>query len=1160
MPLQLWLGGSGSGKSHRLYETIIKEAGEHADRNYLILVPEQFTLQTQRDIVMLHPDGGIINIDILGFNRLSYRIFEEVGFDDGNGIVVDDMGKNLILRHLAGEHADDLKVIGKNLKRLGYITEIKSVISEFMQYGVSNDKIAKLKELAKLNNRRLLGEKLDDIEIIYDAFRDYIKDKYTTTEELLGRASKALAKSQKLKDSVIILDGFTGFTPVQYDFIEEAMKVCKDIHVTVLADTYRGFDNPYDENDLFFMSFKTVRELKHIAETNHISVNKDIVISDEIPIRYRLSDTSPQMLISLEKNIFRPENNNNCYDSEKLHKYGISTNSVNGDIQILSALNPLQEMTYVAVLINDLVRTKGYRYKDIAIVSGELDTYRHAADRIFDCFNIPYFIDKKQAILLNPFIEFMRSMMRVLIENYSFDAMFSYLKSSLCGYDTDTINELENYCLAMGIKGKKKWHNKFIRHEKNASEDNLIGLNAIREVAIEPFSLFDECESVRDYSEALYNVLVRFEIQQQLKNKSEIFKKEGKDALSKEYSTVYASVIELLEKLVDLLGDEKMDISEYYELLNAGFDELRIGLVPQNTDYVQIGDLTRSRFRDIKALFFVGVNEGIVPASNSSGGILSDIDREFFSANGAGVELAPTSRMQSYTQRLYLYMVMTKPKERLYISYSKITSDGEAISPSYLIGEIKGLFPKIKVSDFSEIPLSQRACSEETALKELALSFQKYIKKYDDITDANAAECDKLFEYFAQNGKYQNSLVSLIYSAFADPNGALTNSVTSKIAHVIYGNTIYGSITRLEMYARCAYEHFLQYGLKLKEREEFKFDMRDMGSAFHEVLEVFSGLLSENGYTWASINEEDAIALTKDAVLTVTNANAAIYDTERSSYLVNRIERIMVKSVLTLRNHVLMGDFIPSKFEYEFIEASDLSSINFKLNETDRLRLTGRIDRMDLYEDDSSIYVKIIDFKSSQKDLDLAAVYRGEQLQLVVYLNAAMESLKKSNPDKEIIPAGILYYRLDDPVIEPEPGDEEAVIKAKILKELKMKGLVNSDEEIIRHMDRDISGSSNVIPVSINKDNSVSANSAVVSEGDFKVISEYVNNVITDMGRKMLEGNIAISPKDCDYCAYSSICKHANMKAGREAKLSRDEALEKMRESLNISAKDQPSQ
>lgn len=1131
MALKLWLGGSGSGKSRRLYERIIKEAWDNPDKNYLVVVPEQFTLQTQRDIVMLHPDEGIINIDVLSFNRLSYRIFEEVGFMDNNGIVIDDMGKNLILRHLSGKHKDDLKIIGNNLKRLGYITEVKSVISEFMQYGVNDEKIAKLREIGELNNRRLLCEKLDDLQIIYDAFKEYIKDKYTTTEELLSKASRAVGKSDKLKNSVVVLDGFTGFTPIQYTFIGELLKHCIDLNVTILGDASRDMSVLYDENELFFLSCKTVRELKHIAEENNIKVCEDIRILEDIPIRFRLSEKTPNMLIHLEKNLFRQKDklNNTCNDCKS------------ADIRILTATNPMEEMSYVAVLINDLVRNEGYRYKDIAVVSGDSDTYMRAAERLFEGYEIPFFIDRKQPILLNPFIEFMRSLMRVFVENYSFDAMFSYLKSSLTGIDLNLIHELENYCLAMGIKGKKKWNNRFIVHKDNMDEDTLSRLNRVREEIVEPFGFFDNCKTVRDYSEALYRVLEKYEIQQQLKNRSLSFEKEGELLKAKEYNMLFAEIIGLLDKLVELLGDEEMSISEYYELLNAGFDELRIGIIPASTDYVQIGDITRSRFRDIKALFFVGVNEGIVPKANSSGGILSDMDREFFSEKGAGVELAPTSRMQSYTQRLYLYMLMTKPSEKLFVSYAGVGNDGKSMAPSYLIGELKGMFPGISITDYGELSLVDKICSEKTGLKEFSSNLQKFIVRED-------ADNEELFEYFAQKEQYKNELESLVNTAFAGNDISLTDSVTSKIAHAIYGNVIYGSITRLEKYAECAYAHYLKYGLKLKERDEFKFDIADMGTVFHDVCEEFSALLLRNGKTWNDVSEEELTKYTLDAVRTATNRQAAIYDTFRTSYTVKRIERIMLKSIHTLREHVLCGDFIPSKFEYEFAETSDLSAFNFKLNDKDRLKLMGRIDRMDILTDSDKILVKIIDYKSGHKDIDLAAVYRGEQLQLVVYLNAATEILQGQNPDKEIVPAGILYYHLGDPIVEPGYGATEDEIKNKITENLRMTGLVNDDIDIIRHMDRDFEGRSSVIPVTINKTGELSKqNKKVASAEEFGVISEYVNKKIVQMGQDMLNGNIKARPGNCTYCPYDSVCRLSGYEAVEKETIAKGEEIAGMR-------------
>lgn len=1130
MALKLWLGNAGSGKSHQVYEEVIREAQLHKDRTYLVIVPEQFTLQTQRDLVRMHPDGGILNIDVLSFARLSYRVFEEIGFAKAPGLLIDDMGKNLILRHLAGEVEDRLKVIGKNLKKLGYITEVKSVISEFMQYGVDAQAIARLQEISRQNNRRLLSEKLEDCALLYETFRNYIAEKYTTTEELLVCVSSALADSEKLARSVIVLDGFTGFTPVQYDLIRALMQKCIDVHVTVLLDTLREADVLYDTEELFFLSRKTIRELKHIAEKSDVPVLPDHVIRDEIPYRFR--DGNPGMLIHLEKNLFRPDS--------------VSCDKISDDIQIFSAPNPMDEMAYAAICIQRLIREKNYRYKDIAIVSGDPDTYMHAASRVFTRYGIPFFIDKKQPVLQNPFIEYMRAILRILTEDYSHEGMFAYLKSSMADVDASEVDLLENYCIACGIHGAKQWKNRFLRCPSSLTIEQVMQLDALRERIVAPFAVFDGVETVRDYCTALFEMLKNADAQHKLSRMQRSFTAAGLDVKAKEYELIYPSVLSLLDKLVELLGDEKMDAEDFCELLDAGFAELRVGAIPARTDYVQIGDLTRSRFGDIKALFFVGVNDGIIPQSPGGGGLISDLDREFFADKLAGVSLAPSARQQAYIQRLYLYMVMTKPTEHLFLSFAAVSDAGTSMMPSYLIGEMQTMFPQIRTSAYESLQDTEKAFTDETAFTELASNLQDLTQK----EEKKSPEAKKLLEYFIQNEQYRDKLKSMINTAFLDNGNRLTNSVGDVIAHVIYGSSIQGSVTRLETYAKCAYEHFLKYGLRLKEREEFSFEAKDMGSVFHGALETFSKLMSEEGLTWDGLNDETSDRIAEEAVKRTVVGYDAVYASFRSSYMTTRINRILKRSVRILRAQILAGDFVPSRFELDFSGRRDLSAIHFRLSEEDTMHLAGRIDRMDLYEDNDRIYVKIIDYKSGNRSLDLAAIYRGEQLQLVVYLNAAMEIEQLEHPDKEVLPAGILYYHLDDPIVEASARDTDEMIADKIQEALRLRGLVNSDTDVIEKMDHGLSGKSKVIPVTRNKDGSLGAVSSIATGEEFALISDYVNKIIADMGRSILEGDITARPGNCDYCEFAGVCHSAGLEKEAQPSEKKAEILEKMRDKL----------
>ncbi|HOO27688.1 MAG TPA: PD-(D/E)XK nuclease family protein, partial [Lachnospiraceae bacterium] len=565
-----------------------------------------------------------------------------------------------------------------------------------------------------------------------------------------------------------------------------------------------------------------------------------------------------------------------------------------------------------------------------------------------------------------------------------------------------------------------------------------------------------------------------------------------------------------------------------------------IGVIPPGTDYIQIGDITRTRIGKIKVLFFAGVNDGIIPSGSGRGGIISDMDREFLQEDG--IELAPSSRMQSYTQRLYLYMAMTKPEERLYLSYAKLSEDGRSLRPSYLIKTVREMFVWIKEEKAADVRLISRIWNENAGFRELTEGLQPYIAWRSAGTGTAAGDdmqnYRELFSLYASKPEYGGKLKTLIDTAFLEGVLKRRDSIGRAVAEALYGKELSGSVTRLESYAQCAYQHFLTYGIGLKERELFSFEAKDMGTVFHDALLAYAKLLEKSGYTWFDIPALKAEALIDEAVrrCVASGDYAAVYSSFRTAYMVERIKRITMRTVEVLTGQIRKGSFRPEKFEFVFSAENDYHALNIKLSKEESLRLRGRIDRLDVYEDDTQIYVKIIDYKSGKQSFDLAAIYQGLQLQLVVYLNAAMEQQQGLSAKKEIIPAGILYYHIDDPMIDAGKNDTPEDISRRIVSQLAMKGLVNSSETIIRLMDRDFEKVSDVIPVSLLKTGGLASGSSVASTEEFKIISDYVNWKIKEMGKGILSGNImampAKEPEACAYCSYRSICHYTGKTDG----------------------------
>lgn len=1131
MALQLYLGCSGSGKSFSLYKHIIKEALDHPELTYLILVPEQYNLTTQQQLISMHPRHGILNIDVLSFARLSHRVFEEVGYSQAKGITIDDIGKNLILRHMAGGNKDKLTALSGVLDKLGYISEVKSVISEFMQYGIGYKELDNM--ILGSEGKGILKDKLKDLKLLYKEFLDYINEKYITTEEILQKVRDAVPDSNKLKRSVIVLDGYTGFTPVQLGLIKALLENCVDVYMAVLLDV-RDKEKGGGQ-DLFDMSKKTIAALEKLCREADAARRPDVIFDGEIPARFLYDEEGniiPEekrslSLIHLEKNLFRMNTKVYEGDEESIH--------------IFTGTNPEEEAVEAAVRIERLVREEGYHYKDIAVVSGDIQTYMNACSRAFARYDIPFFVDKTAPVLLNPMIEYIRSVFDVIGEDYSYESVFRYLRSGIIEFNLDDLDRLENYVLRFGIKGRKQWDEKFVRRTKDMDEADLEALNSLREQISENIGLFlkeldgdiSAAYDVKLISTALYHYMVRAGLQQKMEDMSRHFEESHDAVRAREYGKLYEEVCDLIDKMVLLLPKEAVTIKEYAQLLDAGFAEIRTGVLPKSDDYVQVGDITRTRLRNIKALFFMGVNDGIIPGNAGSGGILSDMERDFLTGNDKNLEMAPTARTKAYTQRLYLYMLVTKPSRHLFISYSGLDEDGNSLNPSYFVRTIKRMFPDQR-TEYPDVSIKNRVYGLRSGYEFLASSLQDEVIS-DNTDDKNGYL--SLFKIYTDNEEYLSRIRFMLDGAFGRGIFERKDEISLAVAEALYGRELTCSITRLETYAKCAYSHFLKYGLSLKERELFTFEAPDLGSVFHDTLQNYALILKERDLSWFDLSPDVRETVIEEAIQRcIGNGDySALYGSFRTRYMINRMRRITRRTVDALTQQLKKGSFVPNDFEFAFSASNDYRSLNIALSKEEKLKLIGRIDRLDVCEDGDKVYVKVIDYKSGNKSFDLAAVYKGLDLQLVVYLNAATEYISgKYKTEGGVIPAGILYYHIDDPLVdadgEGELTDEE--IGLKVLEQLKMKGLVNSDEKVYRLMDNDFADRSTVIPVSVKKDGDFGAGSSVASTEEFRIISDYVNQKIADMGRSIMNGNIKIEPNvchegdtsPCTYCEYLSIC------------------------------------
>lgn len=1039
-------------------------------------------MQTQKDLVMQHPNHGIMNIDVLSFVRLAYRIFEETG---GQALpVLDDEGKNLILRKIAGDYEKDLKVLKGNMKKLGYINEVKSVLSEFDQYDIGEEELRQMKAAAGENSR--LYYKLQDLEVLYIGFKKYLEDRFITKEELLDALCRVVKGSDILKESTIVLDGFTGFTPVQNRLLGELLEVCREVIVTVTMDDRENpyvYKHPYQ---LFALGKHTVTSLIQIAAERKVSVEDPLCLYER-PL-YRFCDNSAMEF--LERNIFRYSKE--CYKEKQ------------GAVRIHVARNPREEAMKAAGRVRNLVRTKGYRYRDIGVIVSNMEVYGDDLGQAFDLYEIPVFMDHKRSILLNSFVEYIRSLLNMVKDNFSYESVFRFLRTNLSGFTYGEVDELENYVIALGIRGYKKWQESWIRRTKYMEEENLEILNHNRVRLVEKvdtlvYVLRQRSKTVKDVTMALYEFMVREELQLKLQRQSEAFQEAGELALAKEYSQVYRILIELFDKFVELLGDEKVTMDEYLKLLDAGLEEARVGVIPPGIDQVVVGDMQRTRLKDIKALIFVGANDTFLPGALIRSGLLTERDRDKF-ATGK-IHLSPGGKEKAYEQKFYLYMNLTKPSETLDIYYSKVSADGKSIRPSYLIQEMQRLFSGLEIEDEEKQAFSAQEWTPR-------LGMQKVIRGFQD-GNAMDQEWQELYSWYKRQPQWQYRVEELMKSGFYTRPA---DGLTKEVAKQLYGEHFQDSITRIERFSACAFAHFLTYGLRLRERQTYEFQPLDLGNVCHSALEYYSRKLKEEHLSWTEIEEEKRQEYIDDSVEHAISdyGNSVLYSSARNEYMIERMKRLLTRTIWALTKQLEAGDFVPVAYEMRFEN--------------------GKIDRVDLCKDKDKVYVKVLDYKTGSKAFDVVALYHGLQLQLMVYMDAAVKMTQKHYPDSEVIPAGVFYYRLNDPLVEKKVVGEEEEIWQKVLKELKVDGVMNLKDETLEHLDHCQVGESAVIPVKYNKNGSLSKNSKVASEQEFEVMMRHALGKVFKVHQKILSGEVAAFPyrrkqeSGCDYCVYRHIC------------------------------------
>ena len=1121
MGLRFVIGRSGSGKSTYMLDEIKKKAQENETTPIIMLVPEQYTFEMEKRMSNLfsgNEKDKFLRSRVLSFKTMSNIVFSHVG--GLTNVNINSSGKAIITSSAIESVAKELNIFSKSATQSGFITSVSDMISEFKQYNITPELLQHLS--AEVENETL-SLKLKDISKIYDAFEHKLHEKYVDSQDLLNLLADKIEACDYFDGCYIYIDEFTGFTPNQYRVIKSLMNKAKEVNISLTIDSIANFS--YNKTDAFSRTKFTYEKLNRIALEEGIKIEKPLNLNNGTIHRFK----GNKELSHLER----------YYNAYPYKVYDEETQN----IQIKEFNNLYSEVEEIAKEIIYLVRDKKIRYKDITVVTRDLNRYDFLVHSIFNEYQIPNFIDKKREAKSNPIIVLIISALEMKNRRYSYEAMFRYLKSGLLEIDNEDISLLENYVLANGIRGKKwfeeKWNYRVNANYSMEESDYEISLkervNEIKERVISPIiklqNKLNGKKTVQELCQYVYEFLLDINIPTTIEKLIYNFKDKGELDVANQYSQVWDIVIDILDQIVEIMGDEKKSLDEFIRLISLGFDEYELGLVPPSIDQVLVSSVDRMKNPNTKYLYLIGTTDGIFPLISKDSGLLSDNDRE--SLGDKGVEVDLDSKTKTFEEQFLVYKALTSTCENLIVTYPISDHEGKTLRPSVIVSRLKKIFPKIKNISYL---LEAEESTDEDVLNKITVkapTFNKLIneiKEYDDKKEIKEIWLD-IYRYFIQDDEYSNISKKVISGL--NYTNQVRNVEEDKMKK-LYQNSIL-SVSRVEKYAQCPFAYFIQYGLKAKERKEYSFTAPDLGNFIHNILENFSKSLSKDNLQWKDIDInyiKDKVSILVDDIVGKI-PGYILNSSERYKYLAFRLKNMLVAALNVIAEQIKQGSFEPSDYEVEFGFNGKYPPIKLVLDNGEEINLIGKIDRVDEFEENDGKYIRIVDYKSGNKSISLSDVYYGLQLQLLVYLDAILESASKG--DGNLSPAAILYCRIDNPIAKFNEDKDDEEVREAILKDMRMKGLIIKDAHIIKEMDKSLADgarkSSLVIPANLTKDGNIGKSTNGVTYEEFEILRSYVKKTVKDLCKEMVSGNIGIDPyknkngTSCDFCSYSAICQ-----------------------------------
>jgi ATP-dependent helicase/nuclease subunit B len=1087
------MGRCGQGKTRQVLAEIKAQLDAGGEEPLILLVPEQFTLQAERDVINRLGLPGIMRLEVLSPSRVGSRVLHEAG--GRTRVLLSEKGRYMVLRKIIAACEEQLTVFRRVCQQPGFIEQCSRMLSELKNADINSEMLDECG--LQLPDDILLKDKLHDIALIYNHFNTYLRDRYLDSEDQLNLVIERLPESPYFSRAKVWIDNFNTLSPATLKLIEQIMKTAASTTISLTMEL-GGEDR---DRELFALSRYYYNRLHSKAREE--GLNEQIIMVKDWPHNGRSPD-----LQHLEKELYA-------------YPHRPYTGPVE-NISIVATASLQDEVELIAMKILSLVQQQQYRYRDIAVICSDTASYAGPIKRVFDEYQIPFFLDEKRSIMHHPLIELVLAALDMVIKHYRLEDVLRYMKTGLTPLQVEECDRLENYALRYSVQGQR-WLEPFtlgdeaLRDESNAYRQALIA--PVKEMAVQVQGEHNWAQIAR----ACFEWLEKIQIPQRLESWVEELMQEERFELASENRQIWNVIVEVLDQIAAILGEEKTTLKEFRQVLEMGLASSELGLIPSTVDQVLVGTITRSISQHGPVLLLAGVNDGLLPRGREPEGMLSIDEKELLQAQG--VKIGIDNDLQAIEEDFLIYATLSRVKGLLQFSYPLSDFEGKALRPSLLIERLKQIYTGIKVST----RLIDAAAAEDHYLLSAPSSYKYMIENLRQALDGKAVSprWEAVYDWFKAKPEWQSRLAGLEEALlFANRPGAVPAAQWKQL----YAGSRQTSVSRLELYAACPFAHFVRYGLRPLERKSYEVEAPEVGELFHQAILNFAVKMHQQQLSWEEMRQEQCHTLMEQVMdqLLPAHGEGVFMSTHRYRYLGQRLKRIGQRAVWTLARHLKSGEFQPLGYEMRFGPGGAFPAVVVELADGETVSLEGRIDRVDVYDDGEDSYVRIIDYKSGPRDLDMSDIYYGLNLQLLIYLQAVLAGF--NTPYGAARPGGIFYFHIDDPMIE---ADEDIVeeIEKKLAARLRLRGLALEEANVIRAMDRDINGYSLVVPVGMSGEGKFYSQSALFNLDQFEMVLNYVQNLVRQISQEMMSGHIEIAPfkkgqqRACTYCRYHAVCQ-----------------------------------